>query len=168
MNKFPAKVASDQRKSNGLFLIKPKDVMAFIEQLPIEQFFGVGKKTTEKMYALDIHKGKDLQRYDLARMIHYFSKTGKYFYDIARGQDERPVTAHRERKSVGIENAFTKDLHDKQQIKHEIDLLKEGLIRCLSKSGKSGRTLTLKVKFDNFEQITRSKTLLQAIREVIK
>ena len=163
INKFLAKVASDQRKPNGLFLIKPKDVMAFIEQLPIEQFFGVGKKTAEKMHALDIHKGKDLQRYDLARMMYYFGKAGQYFYDIARGEDRRPVIAHRERKSVGIENTFTKDLHDKQHIKHEVERLKDGLVQRLSKSGKNGKTLTLKVKFDNFEQITRSKTPLQVI-----
>jgi len=96
-------------------------------------------------------------------MIHYFGKAGRYFYDIARGEDERPVMAHRERKSVGIENTFTKDLHDKQQIQHEVELLKDGLIRRLSKSGKKGNTLTLKVKFNNFEQITRSKTVLHTI-----
>ena len=163
VNKFLAKVASDQRKPNGIFIIKPKDVMVFIEQLPIEKFFGVGKKTAEKMHALDIHKGKDLQRYDLARLIQYFGKAGKYFYDVSRGEDNRPVVPHRERKSVGIENTFSKDLHDEQQIRHEIGRLKEGLIARLSKAGKSGKTLTLKVKFDNFEQITRSKTLLQTI-----
>ncbi len=163
VNKFLAKVASDQRKPNGLFLIKPQDVISFIEQLPIEQFFGVGKKTAEKMHALNIHKGKDLRRYDLAQLIHHFGKIGKYFYDIARGEDERPVMAHRERKSIGIENTFVKDLLDKEQVRCEINHLKEGLVRRLSKSDKSGKTLTLKVKFDNFEQITRSKTILQAI-----
>jgi len=163
VNKFLAKVASDQRKPDGLFLIKPKDVLAFVEQLQIEKFFGVGKKTAEKMHALDIHKGRDLQRYDLARLIQYFGKAGKYFYDVSRGVDERPVRPHRERKSVGIEQTFGKDLHDKQQIQHEVNRLKEGLFQRLSKSGKSGKTLTLKVKFDNFEQITRSKTTRQTI-----
>ncbi|MCU4154698.1 DNA polymerase IV [Carboxylicivirga sp. A043] len=162
-NKFLAKVASDQRKPNGMYIIKPKDVQAFVEQLPIEKFFGVGKKTAEKMHQLDIHKGKDLLRFDLARMIHYFGKAGQYFYDIARGIDERPVRPHRERKSVGIENTFSKDLVDEQQIKLEIERLKAGLVKRLAKSGKQGKTLTLKVKFDNFEQITRSKTLQEPI-----
>ncbi|MCG8580548.1 MAG: DNA polymerase IV [Bacteroidales bacterium] len=162
-NKFLAKVASDQRKPNGMYIIKPKDVQAFVEQLPIEKFFGVGKKTAEKMHLLDIHKGKDLLRFDLPRMIHYFGKAGQYFYDIARGIDERPVRPHRERKSVGIENTFSKDLVDEQQVKLEVGRLKEGLVKRLAKSGKSGKTLTLKVKFDNFEQITRSKTTEQSI-----
>lgn len=165
VNKFLAKVASDQRKPNGMFIIKPSGVQAFVEQLPIEKFFGVGKKTAEKMHQLDIHKGKDLLRFDLPRMLHHFGKAGHYFFNIARGIDERPVHPHRERKSVGIENTFGKDLRDKQQIEHEINRLKEGLLKRLSKSGKSGKTLTLKVKFDNFEQITRSKTLNERISE---
>lgn len=165
VNKFLAKVASDQRKPNGMFIIKPNGVQPFIEQLPIEKFFGVGKKTAEKMHQLDIHKGKDLLRFDLPRLVHYFGKAGQYFYDIARGIDERPVRPHRERKSVGIENTFSKDLVDEQQIQLELSRLKEGLVKRLSKSGKQGKTLTLKVKFDNFEQITRSKTIDEIIAE---
>ncbi len=165
VNKFLAKVASDQRKPNGMFIIKPNGVKPFVEQLPIEKFFGVGKKTAEKMHQLDIHKGKDLLRFDLPRLVHYFGKAGQYFYDIARGNDERLVRPHHERKSVGIENTFSKDLVDEQQIQLELNRLKEGLIKRLSKSGKQGKTLTLKVKFDNFEQITRSKTLHEPIGE---
>ncbi len=159
VNKFLAKVASDQRKPNGIFLIRPEEVMGFIEQLPIQKFFGVGKKTAEKMHALNIHCGKDLQKYDLAKLVHHFGKAGKYFYDVSHGEDHRPVIAHRERKSVGIENTFSKDLFDQQQIIREIELLKEGLMRRLAKSDKYGKTVTLKVKFDNFEQLTRSKTV---------
>ncbi len=165
VNKFLAKVASDQRKPNGMFIIKPGGVRLFIEQLPIEKFFGVGKKTAEKMHQLDIHKGKDLLRYDLPRLVQYFGKAGQYFYHIARGIDERPVRPHRERKSVGIENTFSKDLVDQQQIQTEINRLKAGLQQRVSKSGKQGKTLTLKVKFDNFEQITRSKTIDEWITE---
>lgn len=159
VNKFLAKVASDQRKPNGLFLIRPDEVMGFIEQLPIQKFFGVGKKTAEKMHALNIHCGKDLQKFELSKLIHHFGKAGKYFYDVSRGVDNRPVQAHRERKSVGIENTFRQDLFDQQQILHEMEGLKEGLMRRLVKSGKYGKTITLKVKFDNFEQLTRSKTV---------
>ncbi len=159
VNKFLAKVASDQRKPNGIFVVKPGGVQSFIEQLPIEKFFGVGKKTAWKMHQLDIHKGRDLLRFDLPRMMHYFGKAGQYFYDIARGIDERPVRPHRERKSVGIENTFSKDLVDDQQIQMELSRLKEGLLGRLLKSAKQGKTLTLKVKFDNFEQISRSKTI---------
>ncbi|MCU4177420.1 DNA polymerase IV [Carboxylicivirga sp. N1Y90] len=159
VNKFLAKIASDQRKPNGIFLIKPDEVIDFIDALPIKKFFGVGKKTAEKMHAINIHHGKDLKKYDLAKLVLHFGKAGKYFYDVARGIDDRPVRPHRERKSVGIENTFNKDLHDKQQIQHEINNLKDGLMRRLAKSEKSGKTLTLKVKFDNFEQLTRSKTV---------
>lgn len=159
VNKFLAKVASDQRKPNGLFVIKPEEVMDFIEQLPINKFFGVGKKTAEKMHALDIHHGKDLRKFDMTRLVHHFGKAGVYFYKVSHGEDDRPVLPHRERKSVGIENTFAKDLYDPQQINHEIEVLKEGLLKRLSRSGKSGKTVTLKVKFDNFEQLTRSKTV---------
>lgn len=159
VNKFLAKVASDQRKPNGLFLIKPKEVLPFIEQLPIEKFFGVGKKTAERMHALGIHYGKDIQAYDLPKLVQLFGKAGKYFYDISHGEDHRMVQPHRERKSVGIENTFQHDLRDQQQILHELSELEAGLIRRLTQTGKSGKTLTLKIKFDNFEQITRSKTV---------
>lgn len=166
VNKFLAKVASDQRKPNGIFIIKPKGVLAFIEQLPIEKFFGVGKKTAEKMHALDIHKGKDLQKYDLARLVHYFGKAGNYFFDVSRGVDNRPVRPSRERKSVGIENTFSTDLKNNEQIKVEIQKLIDGLMARLAKSGKKGKTITLKVKFDDFEQITRSKTEEEALTHV--
>ncbi len=159
INKFLAKVASDQRKPDGLFLIRPQEALPFIEHLPIEKFFGVGKKTAEKMHALGIHYGKDIQKYDLSKLVQLFGKAGKYFYDISHGEDHRQVQPHRERKSVGIENTFQHDLRDQQQILHELSELEEGLIRRLSKTGKSGKTLTLKLKFDNFEQITRSKTV---------
>lgn len=164
INKFLAKIASDQRKPNGLFLIKPQEVLPFIEQLPIEKFYGVGKKTAERMHQIGIHYGKDLQKYDLPRLIHLFGKSGKYFYDISRGEDNRPVQPHRERKSVGIENTFQHDLIDQQQILHELSILENGLIQRITKTGKSGKTLTLKVKFDNFEQITRSRTIHSPIR----
>lgn len=164
VNKFLAKVASDQRKPNGLFVIKPKDVMGFIENLPINKFFGVGKKTAEKMHALNIHHGRDLLKFDLTRLVHHFGKAGAYFYQVSRGEDNREVKAHRERKSVGIENTFGKDIFDFQQIRHEVRELKKGLVTRLAKSGKSGKTLTLKVKFSNFEQITRSKTLETLIK----
>nr|WP_319401533.1 DNA polymerase IV [uncultured Carboxylicivirga sp.] len=164
VNKFLAKIASDQRKPDGLFVIKPDEVMDFIDQLPIKKFYGVGKKTAEKMYALDIHNGKDLQKFDLSRLIHHFGKAGIYFYHVCRGEDDRPVRPHRERKSVGIENTFHNDLHDPQQIKHEMDELQKGLLKRLARSGKSGKTITLKVKFDNFEQMTRSKTVEYLIK----
>nr|WP_321405462.1 DNA polymerase IV [uncultured Carboxylicivirga sp.] len=164
VNKFLAKIASDQRKPDGLFVIKPDEVMDFIDQLPIKKFFGVGKKTAEKMYALDIHCGKDLQKFDLNRLVHHFGKAGVYFYHVCRGEDDRPVLPHRERKSVGIENTYGSDLYDPQQIKHEIEVLQTGLLKRLSRSGKTGKTITLKVKFDNFEQMTRSKTVEYLIK----
>lgn len=178
VNKFTAKIASDQRKPNGLFVIRPQYVVAFILQLPIDKFYGVGSKTAEKMHALNIHYGRDLADMELYQLKHWFGKAGRFFYDIVRGIDNRPVEPSRESKSVGIENTFEHDLVSRDEMMQELNLLAEGLWQRFKEGGMGARTLTLKVKYNNFEQVTRSRTpgfvvrspeqLFQILEELLK
>ncbi len=163
VNKFLAKIASDQDKPNGLFVIKPEDVLPFIEKLPIKDFFGVGKKTAERMNQLDIYFGKDLQKWSLNGLVKHFGKAGHFFYSICRGIDNREVIPNRVRKSVGIENTFSQDLQSKVEIDEEMQHLINGLWKRILRSNKFGRTLTIKVKHDDFKQHTHSKTILHKI-----
>ena len=158
MNKFLAKIASDQDKPDGLFVIKPDEVLPFIERLPIKDFYGVGKKTAEKMNKLGIYTGKDLQAWSLNGLIKSFGKVGAFFYSISRGIDNRPVVPNRIRKSVGIENTYSKDIELEEERNEQLNILIEGLWRRIFKTRKFGRTLTLKVKFNDFKQLTHSTT----------
>ncbi len=166
VNKFLAKIASDQNKPDGLFVIKPDEVLPFIEKLPIKDFFGVGKKTAEKMNKLAIYTGKDLQAWSLNGLVKHFGKVGNFFHSISRGIDDRPVVPNRIRKSVGIENTFSKDLETASERTEQLDILIEGLWKRMDKSKNFGRTITLKVKFNDFKQITHSKTKLHRIESV--
>ncbi|MGQ1787528.1 DNA polymerase IV [Saccharicrinis sp. GN24d3] len=163
VNKFLAKIASDQDKPNGLFVIKPDEVLPFIEKLSIRDFFGVGRKTAEKMNKLGIYTGKDLQAWSLNGLVRHFGKAGNFFYSISRGVDNRPVVPNRVRKSVGIENTFGKDLETDAERNDQLGILKTGLWQRVNKSRKFGRTITLKIKFNDFKQITHSKTVLHKI-----
>jgi len=158
INKFLAKTASDYRKPNGLFLIKPEDAEAFIEKLSIEKFFGVGKVTSKKMNHLGIFNGLDLKRFSEYDLIHYFGKAGSYYYHIARAIDNRNVEPYRVQKSVGAENTFETDLSEKEDLIYELKTIANDLIERIQKSQAFGRTLTIKIKFNDFKQITRSKT----------
>lgn len=166
VNKFLAKIASDYQKPDGLFVIPPKNVEKFIEALPVDKFFGVGKVTADRMHQLGIFTGKDLKQRELAELVRLFGKTGAYYYQIARGIDHRAVNPDRIRKSVGTEHTFDKDLMDLSQIKEDLVITAKDLIRRLNRSGFKGRTLTLKVKYSNFEQVTRSKTLFHEIDQL--
>lgn len=170
VNKFLAKVASGYQKPNGLCVIAPDEVDDFIARLPIGDFYGVGTKTAERMHELGIFNGRDLQQMSLPFLVRHFGKSGAYFFQIARGIDDRPVEPHRERKSVGIENTFERDLTRLEAVVVEVNLLIEGLWERVLEVGKTGRTLTLKVKYHNFEQVTRSRTLAVGIdrRETIQ
>jgi DNA polymerase-4 len=158
VNKFLAKVASDYNKPDGLFLIKPDEAEEFVENLAIEKFFGIGKVTAEKMHKMGIHNGRDLKKFSQAELINLFGKAGAYFYDMARAIDNRPVNPDRIRKSVGAERTFEEDLTGREEILSELYIVEKILIERLERSKFTGRTLTLKVKFADFEQITRSKT----------
>jgi DNA polymerase-4 len=165
VNKFLAKIASDINKPDGLFLIKPEDAEKFIEALAVEKFYGIGKVTAEKMHKLGIHTGSDLKKWDLVSLVRNFGKAGVFFYDIVRGIDERPVEPDQERKSVGTELTYEKDLITRFEIIAELYKLEIELMERLEHSGTTGRTITLKIKFSDFRQITRSKTLQHYIRD---
>jgi len=158
-NKFLAKIASDINKPDGLFVIKPEEAEKFIEELPVEKFFGIGKVTAQSMHKLGIHYGSDLKQWDRVSLVRNFGKAGIFFYDIARGIDERPVEPYLERKSVGTELTYEKDLITRFQIIAELYKLEKELMERLEHAGTTGRTITLKVKFADFRQITRSRTM---------
>jgi DNA polymerase IV len=165
VNKFLAKLASDINKPDGLFLIRPEEAEKFIEELLVEKFYGIGKVTAQKMHKLGIHKGKDLKKWDLASLVRNFGKAGLFFYDIVRGIDERPVEPDQERKSVGTELTFERDLTSRFEIIAELYKLEKELMERIEHAGTAGRTITVKIKFSDFRQITRSKTLQNYIRD---
>lgn len=165
INKFLAKIASDQRKPDGLFVIKPHEVIPFIERLPIEKFFGVGPRTAEKMHSLGIFNGKDLRNVEPEFLIRHFGKPGVFFYQVAQGIDERQVTPHRERKSVGIESTYSDDLVTHEEMQSQLLELGDELWERILRHGCFGRTITLKVKFSDFQIITRSKSYERTICE---
>ncbi len=158
-NKFLAKIASDYRKPNGLFTIHPNRAEEFIARLPIEAFWGVGQATASRMRALNITNGTELRQRDLAFLIRHFGKAGEVFYNFARGIDHRPVEPLRIRKSVGCEETYPEDASKEYALAHLIPPLVEELIRRLARTGFKGNTLTLKVKFPDFTQKTRSVTV---------
>jgi DNA polymerase-4 len=164
-NKFLAKIASDIKKPDGLFVIPPEKAEKFIRELPIEKFYGIGRVTADRMHKLGIHNGSDLLTWDLYSLIRNFGKTGKFYYDIARGIDERPVEVESERKSAGTELTYEKDLVTQFEIIAELYKVERELMERLEHAGVTGRTVTLKIKFSDFRQITRSRTLPYYIRD---
>ena len=154
--KFLAKVASDYRKPDGICTIHPDKALDFIAQLPVEDFWGVGKKTLQKMHFMGIYTGADLRKVSEAHLVEVFGKAGHVFYDFARGIDERPVVTYRERKSVGCEQTFLEDIYTPSAVIIELYHTVLELLTRIDKSGFEGRTLTLKVKYADFTQITRS------------
>ncbi|HXY89434.1 MAG TPA: DNA polymerase IV, partial [Xanthobacteraceae bacterium] len=157
-NKFLAKLASGQNKPDGLYVITPKMGTAFVEALPIEKFHGVGPATSAKMNRLGIYTGADLRARELAWLQAHFGKIGSYFYNIARGIDERPVRPDRVRKSVGAENTFVADLAAFDEMRTALLPIIDKVWRFCEGASVRGRTVTLKVKFADFELITRRRT----------
>ncbi len=157
-NKFLAKIASDYRKPNGLCTIHPDQALNFIARLPIESFWGVGKVTARRMHALGIHTGHDLRQWSLDGLIREFGKIGQLYHDFSRGIDLRPVEAVRMRKSIGCERTLDHDVSTRAAVIVELYHTTEELIRRLSAKNFCGNTLTLKIKFSDFSQITRSLT----------
>jgi DNA polymerase-4 len=157
-NKFLAKLASDHRKPDGLFVITPEMGPAFVENLPIGKFYGVGPATTAKMNRLGIATGLDLRAQTLPFLQQHFGKAGPYFFWIARGIDERPVRPDRVRKSVGAENTFSVDLITFDTARDALLPLIDKVWRCCESAGTRGRTVTLKIKYADFQQITRSQS----------
>jgi nucleotidyltransferase/DNA polymerase involved in DNA repair len=163
-NKFLAKLASDHRKPDGLFVITPQMGPEFVEALPVRKFHGVGPATAKKMERLGVKTGLDLRAQTLAFLQQQFGKAGSYYYWVARGIDERPVRADRIRKSVGAENTFPDDLFSYEAARDALHEIIDKVWSYCEGSGIRGRTVTLKVKFANFQQITRSRTGQMQIR----
>ncbi len=158
-NKFLAKLASDHRKPNGQYVISPEMGPTFVETLPVERFHGIGPVTAEKFNALGIHTGLDIRAQSMAFLQQNFGKAGAYYYWISRGVDDRPVRANRIRKSVGAENTFSSDLSDFDDLVAELEPLVDKVWTYCESAGTRGRTVTLKLKFFNFEMITRSRSV---------
>jgi DNA polymerase-4 len=158
-NKFLAKMASDQNKPNGQFVITPEMGPAFVESLPVGKFHGIGPATARKMNELGIFTGLDLKAQALDFLQQRFGKAGTHYFWIARAVDHRPVRPDRIRKSIGAENTFEKDLESFEEMKAALQPIMDKVWRHCEQTGIRGRTVTLKVKFSDFQQITRSRTL---------
>lgn len=158
-NKFLAKIASDEDKPDGLFVITPENAQRFLKEIPVGKIPGVGKVMRSKLELLGIEKGYQLLEKSESYLMEHLGKFGHYLYQIIRGIDHRPVITHRERKSIGIERTFSQDLEVGEALNREMDLLLKGLFKRLKKEEKTAKTLSLKVKFFDFQQITRSVTL---------
>lgn len=157
-NKFLAKIASDMRKPDGLCTIHPSVALGFISRIPVEAFWGVGPVTAKRMHTLGIHNGADLRQCSIGFLTHEFGKAGTVYYNFARGIDQRPVEAERIRKSVGCEHTLDRDIADRQEVEAALRLVADDLTGRLGRKQFHGNTLTLKVKFHDFSQITRSIT----------
>ena len=164
-NKFLAKLASGLNKPDGLYLIAPEQAQAVVESLPIAKFYGVGAATAQKMQALGIHTGLDLKQWAEAELVRRFGKTGRYYYQVARAEDERPVNPHRVRKSIGAERSFAADLEALEAMDEALAKLAGAVMARMDQHQRYGYTLTLKVKYADYQQITRAQTVAWLLRD---
>jgi DNA polymerase-4 len=162
-NKFLAKIASDCNKPNGITVITPEIAPGFIDQLPVRKFFGVGKVTEKRMHNLGVITGADLKKFSLETLVQHFGKAGRYYYHIARGRDDRPVQPDRVRKSYGKETTLENDIDEIDQMLSILEDLARKVVYGLRRENRKGFTLTLKVKYHDFQIITRSVTLTEPI-----
>ena len=160
--KFLAKIASDLDKPDGLSVIRPEQAEQFLQTLPVRKFFGIGKATEAKMNKLGIYTGNDLKQRNKQQLQQHFGKSGGFYYDIVRGIDNRPVRTSRVRKSIGKETTFASDLLDKDEMWQVLEKLTRRVANLLEDRNFAAHTLTLKVKYANFQQITRSHTVTGA------
>ncbi len=163
-NKFLAKIASDYEKPNGLFYVSKEEAFNFISALPIDKFWGVGRKTATEMRKMGVFTGRELRKLSLNHLIDVFGKVGKLYYDFARGIDTRTVEINHERKSVGCETTLMSDIVTFSAVLIEVYHLVIKLEQRINKAQFEGRTLTLKVKYANFHQVTRSVTHSEVLR----
>ncbi|MBT4837022.1 MAG: DNA polymerase IV [Methylococcales bacterium] len=164
-NKFLAKIASDYRKPDGLFVVTPAQGTQFAETLPVGKFYGIGKVTEAKMNKLNIFTGADLKKYSKIALQQYFGKMGLVYYQMARGIDNREVVSHRTRKSLGSETTFATDIGNIEAIQKYLQALSSEVAESLKQKDLLARTITIKVKYANFEQVTRSQTFKEPINE---
>ncbi len=158
-NKFIAKIASDQNKPNGQCVVLPDEGEVFVGQLPVRRFYGVGPKTAEKMARLNLQTGADIRACSLAFLAENFGSSAEYLYKASRGVDHRPVRPNRIRKSVGAERTYPEDLNELEILRDAVTSIAEEVWMRSQKNGCQGKTATLKLKFNDFQQITRAQSL---------
>lgn len=158
INKFVAKIASDMKKPDGLTFIGPSAIESFMEALPVEKFFGVGKVTAAKMKEIGLHTGKDLKGRSEAELVKQFGKRGHFYYQIVRGIDDRQVEPNPETKSLSAEDTFADDLTAADDMKQELDKIALTVAERLLHYGLKGRTISIKIKYSDFKIITRSQS----------
>jgi DNA polymerase-4 len=166
INKFVAKIASDMNKPDGLKFIGPSAITGFMETLPVEKFFGVGKVTAEKMKKMNLHTGADLKRLSREELLQHFGKAGGFYYNIVRGIDDRAVQPNRETKSLAAEDTFPYDLTGVDEMNAELDKIALIVAGRLQKYQLAGRTITLKIKYNDFKQVTRSRSFPQPLNDL--
>ena len=159
INKFISKVATEINKPNGQKTIHPNHVDSFIDSLEIEKFFGIGKVTAKKMNNLGVFTGKDLRKFDQVDLLKYFGKSGKHYFEVVRSIQNNPVNPNRIRKSIGAEQTFSNDLNSENFILEKLDQIAEDLENRMKKNSNKGKTITVKIKYSDFTQETRSKTI---------
>lgn len=159
VNKFVAKIASDYNKPNGQKTVNPDQVVVFLENLPIKKFYGVGKVTTEKMYQLGIFTGADLKQKTLEFLEKHFGKSGAFYYSVVRGIHNSEVKSNRIAKSVAAEHTFDENLSSEIFMVERLETIATQLEKRLKRYDLAGKTVTLKIKYSDFTQQTRSKTL---------
>lgn len=158
INKFVAKIASDVNKPNGQLTIPPAEVQSFLEKMPVDRFFGIGKVTAKKLNELGIRYGIELKQKSLEFLVQHFGNQGPHYFNIVRGIHNSPVKPHRTRKSFGIENTYSKGLNRFESILEALQELEEELIQKMKKRELLGKCLTLKIRYTDFETHTKSKT----------
>jgi DNA polymerase-4 len=163
-NKFLAKLASDFRKPNRQFVVTPAMGLAFVEALPIAKFHGVGPVTAEKMTRLGIHTGADLRRQTMVFLQQHFGKSAAWYHAIAHGEDDRPVVSDRPRKSSGSETTFPEDRTSAANIEAGVESMADEVWVWCEKTQSFGHTVTVKIKYADFRQVTRSRTFQDTIR----
>lgn len=159
INKFVAKIASDFNKPNGQKTVPPEEVLAFLEALEIRKFHGVGKVTAKRMYHRGIFTGADLKQKSEAFLTEHFGKSGRYYFKAIRGIHNSPVVSSRVPKSIGAERTFHENLTSEVYLSDKITIIAEELDKRIQRYQHSGKTITLKIKYSDFVQQTRSKTL---------
>ena len=165
INKFVAKIASDLNKPDGLAFIGPSHIEEFMEKLPVEKFYGVGKVTADKMKGMGLHTGADLKKLPEDELVKHFGKTGHFYYQIVRGIDNREVQPDRETKSVAAEDTFSYDLVLVDEMNAELDKIAVLVSNRLKRYELKGRTITLKIKYGDSRQITRGRSLQQPVND---
>jgi DNA polymerase-4 len=165
INKFLAKIASGMNKPDGMYVIRPEQAVAFVETLPIDKFHGIGRVTANKMHELGIATGADLKRWSETDLIKQFGKVGRFYYRVARGQDDRPVNPNRIRKSIGAEKSYSPDLETLPEMEDALTNIAQRVGQRVQAQQRGGYTLTLKIKYSNYHQVTRSHTFPEPLKD---